>query len=172
MEQSSNSSSRFFGDSAAPGSPPPYCGQTKSDVIGPEKAPKESKRLFVVKRNGKQEAVCFDKITTRLRHLSEGLDEADIVLVAQKVVNGIYPGVKTSELDILASETAAYMTTVHPDYGALGARIAVSNLHKETLDSFSQTIDNLYNYVNPVNKLHCGIISKEAHSFIMSNAEV
>uniref|UniRef100_J3LI42 Ribonucleoside-diphosphate reductase n=1 Tax=Oryza brachyantha TaxID=4533 RepID=J3LI42_ORYBR len=97
--------------------------------------------MYVVKRDGRQEAVHFDKITARLKKLSYGLSQehCDPVLVAQKVCAGVYKGVTTSQLDELAAETAAAMTASHPDYASLAARIAISNLHKNTMKSFSET---------------------------------
>ena len=83
----------------------------------------------------------------------------------------MYLGVKTSDLDILAAETAAYLTTQHPDYAILAARIAVSNLHKETKKKFSEVMHDLHEYINPANKRHTPLISDEAHSVIMANAE-
>src|SRR5882757_525871 len=104
--------------------------------------------MHVLKRNGKKEEVKFDKITSRIRKLSYGLDTdfVDEVEITQKVINGIFDGVTTSDLDKLAAETAAYLTTKHPDYSILAARIAVSNLHKMTKKSFSQVIHDLYSY--------------------------
>jgi len=101
--------------------------------------------MYVVKRSGKKEPIFYDKIQTRINQLTAGLDSeyVDIARISQKVVSGIYPGVKTSELDTLAAETSAYMSTVHPDYGRLAARISVSNLQKETMGSFSRTIGKL-----------------------------
>ncbi|CDO77157.1 hypothetical protein BN946_scf184657.g32 [Trametes cinnabarina] len=92
--------------------------------------------------------------------------------VAQKVIAGVYPGVTTVELDNLAAETAAYLTTKHPDYAILAARIAVSNLHKETKKNFSAVISDLYHYVNPKNGKPAGMISKETYEVVMKNAEV
>ncbi|GFH18119.1 ribonucleoside-diphosphate reductase, partial [Haematococcus lacustris] len=94
--------------------------------------------MFVVKRDGRKQEVHFDKITSRIVKLSYGLnpDFCDPVLVAQKVTAGVYKGVTTSELDELAAETAAALTSTHPDYAILAARIAVSNLHKNTTKSF------------------------------------
>lgn len=102
--------------------------------------------MYVVKRDGNRQEVHFDKITTRIRKLAYGLDAAhcDPALVAQKVIQGIYHGVTTEQLDQLAAETAAYMSTEHPDYSVLAARVCVSNLHKSTLKSFSQTMARLH----------------------------
>lgn len=98
--------------------------------------------MLVVKRDGKKEPVAFDKITARIKKLCYGFERkyVDPVIVAQKVVAGVYDGVTTAQLDDLASETAAFLTTQHPDYGRLAARIAVSNLHKQTDKSFSDTM--------------------------------
>jgi ribonucleoside-diphosphate reductase alpha subunit len=103
--------------------------------------------MYVVKRSGQHEPVSFDKITERLQRLSKDIKETvDVTVVTQKVIAGIYTGVTTRELDNLAAETAAYMQTQHPDYDVLAARVTVSNLHKETLESFSKTIEHLYKY--------------------------
>lgn len=92
--------------------------------------------------------------------------------ITKKVISGVYQGVTTVELDNLASETAAYLTTKHPDYAILAARIAISNLHKETKKSFSQVIQDLYNYINPKNGKPAGMISKETYECVMDNAEL
>ncbi|KAF5317484.1 hypothetical protein D9619_013154 [Psilocybe cf. subviscida] len=128
---------------------------------------------FVFKRDGRKERVQFDKITARIHKLSYGLDTnyIDPVEVTQKVVAGVYHGVTTVELDNLAAETAAYLTTKHPDYAVLAARIAVSNLHKETKKSFSQVVKDLYEYINPKNGRPAGMISKETYEIVRDNAE-
>ena len=92
--------------------------------------------------------------------------------ITKKVISGVYQGVTTVELDNLASETAAYLTTKHPDYAILAARIAISNLHKETKKSFSQVVQDLYNYINPKNGKPAGMISKETYECVMDNAEL
>ena len=93
--------------------------------------------MYVVKRDGRKEPIMFDKITARVRKLCYGFNElVDPVKVAMKVIEGLYDGVTTSELDSLAAETAASMTTVHPDYAQLAARISVSNLHKKHQEIF------------------------------------
>ncbi|KAF8895575.1 ribonucleotide reductase alpha subunit [Infundibulicybe gibba] len=122
---------------------------------------------FVFKR------VQFDKITSRIDKLCYGLDTNYVSAfeVTQKVVAGVYQGVTTTELDNLASETAAYLTTKHPDYAVLAARIAISNLHKETKKHFSQVIKDLYNYVNPKNGRPAGMISKEIYDIVCANAQ-
>jgi len=129
--------------------------------------------MFVIKRNGKQEAVHFDKITARIHKLIYGLSisEKDVIEISKKVIQGIYDNVSTTELDNLAAETAAAYTTVHPDFAVLAARIAVSNLHKNTLKSFSKTAKLLYDYIDPVTNSHAPLLSKEVYDIIRKNAD-
>lgn len=129
--------------------------------------------MFVIKRNGKQEAVHFDKITARIHKLIYGLSisEKDVIEISKKVIQGIYDNVTTTELDNLAAETAAAYTTVHPDFAVLAARIAVSNLHKNTLKSFSKTAKLLYDYIDPVTNSHAPLLSKEVYDIIRKNAD-
>ncbi|CAO3626822.1 unnamed protein product [Cunninghamella blakesleeana] len=129
--------------------------------------------MFVYKRDGRQEAVAFDKITARINKLCYGLDTnyVDPVAITQKVISGVYQGVTTVELDNLAAETAAYMTTTHPDYAILAARIAISNLHKETKKAFSQVIEDLYSYVNPKTGKSASMISEKMYQVVQKNAE-
>lgn len=129
--------------------------------------------MFVLKRDGRKETVQFDKITSRIKKLCYGLDSdfVDAAEVAMKVVNGVYDGVTTSELDNLAAETAAYLTTKHPDYAILAARIAVSNLHKNTKKSFSQVIEDLYRYIDPKNGQKAPLIADDVYKAVMDNAE-
>ena len=100
--------------------------------------------MFVFKRDGKKESVKFDKITARIQKLCYGLSPEHVqpILVAQKVIEGVYDGVTTTELDNLAAETAASLTTRHPDFALLASRIAISNLHKNTKKSFSETMQD------------------------------
>ena len=128
--------------------------------------------MFVVKRDGHKEPVMFDKITARIRKLCYGLNPlVDPVRVSMRVIEGLYDGVTTSELDNLAAEVAATMTTTHPDYANLASRISVSNLHKNTKKSFSQTMDDLYNYVNPRTNKKAPLLSDEVYKVIKKNAE-
>ncbi len=127
--------------------------------------------MYVIKRDGRKEAVKFDKITARIQKLCYGLSElVDPTSVAMKVIEGIYEGVTTSELDSLAAEVSASMTTRHPDYAQLAARIAVSNLHKNTKKSFSETMRDLYDYVNPKTGKHAPLIDKDILDIIEKNA--
>ncbi len=128
--------------------------------------------MLVLKRDGHRESVKFDKITARIEKLCYGLDPKFVnpVEVAMKVINGLYDGVSTSELDNLAAEIAATMTTKHPDFAKLAARIAVSNLHKVTSKSFSNTMKRLYQYVDPKTGQNAPLISKETWKVIHENA--
>ena len=128
--------------------------------------------MYVIKRDGRRESVKFDKITARIEKLCYGLDPNFVqpVEVALKVVSGIYDGVTTAELDNLAAETAASMTTKHPDYATLAARVAISNLHKNTLKSFSGVIKKLYHYVDPKTGENASLISKEVYNIVRKNA--
>ncbi|KAI9016762.1 ribonucleotide reductase [Hyaloraphidium curvatum] len=129
--------------------------------------------MFVYKRDGRQERVQFDKITSRLNKLCYGLDTAyvDPVEVTMKVIAGVYQGVTTVELDNLAAETAASLTTRHPDYAILAARIAVSNLHKETKKTFSDVIHDLYTYTNPKTGEPAPMIADDVYEVIMSHKD-
>lgn len=130
--------------------------------------------MEVIKRDGRKEPVMMDKITYRIRALCDGLNQeyVDPTRVAMKVVSGLYDGVKTTELDELAAETAATMATVHPDFAVLAARIAVSNLHKMTSNLFSETMDKLYRYVNPKTQKPAGLISDEAYAVIEKHGKL
>ena len=128
--------------------------------------------MYVVKRDGRKEPIMFDKITARVRKLCYGLNElVDPVKVAMRVIEGLYDGVTTSELDNLAAEIAATMTTTHPDYARLAARISVSNLHKNTKKSFSETMEDLYKYVNPRTGKKAPLLSDEVYHIIQDNKE-
>ncbi|MEL6275082.1 MAG: ribonucleotide reductase N-terminal alpha domain-containing protein, partial [Bacteroidota bacterium] len=128
--------------------------------------------MQVIKRSGRKEAVSFDKITARIKKLCYGLDKhfVDHITISKKVIQGLYDGVTTVELDNLAAETAASMSTVHPDYARLAARIAISNLHKETNKSFSATMEGLFNYVDPKTGEQAGLISEDAMTVIREHA--
>ena len=129
--------------------------------------------MFVIKRNGKKESVKFDKVTARIEKLSYSLSPLiDPIDVAKKVVQGIYDGVPTTELDNLAAETAASLTTKHPDYALLASRIAVSNLHKNTIKSFSETMEKLYNYTDKGTGKRTPLIAEDVYEIIQKNAEL
>src|SRR6187455_1513748 len=127
--------------------------------------------MYVIKRDGRQESVKFDKVTARIQKLAYSLSEhVDTFAVAQKTIEGIYDGVTSSQLDNLAAEIAATMTTRHPDFAKLAARIAVSNLHKVTSKSFSNTMKRLYTYVDPKTGENAPLISKETWRVIKEHA--
>ncbi len=130
--------------------------------------------MLVVKRDGRRESVKFDKITARIEKLSYGLDPnfVEPIDVAKKVIEGLYEGVSTQDLDNLAAEIAATMTVKHPDYAKLAARIAISNLHKTSSKSFSNTMKRLYTYVDPKTGENAPLVSKETYGIVKKNAAV
>lgn len=130
--------------------------------------------MYVIKRDGRKESVKFDKITARITKLCYGLNPAyvDAALVAQKVIQGVRDGIRTTELDNLAAETAATMTVKHPDYALLASRIAVSNLHKNTEKSFSKTMERLFNYVDPKSGEKAPLLAEDVYEVIQKNAEL
>ena len=128
--------------------------------------------MYVVKRDGRKEPIMFDKITSRVRKLCYGLsNHVDPVKVAMRVIEGLYDGVTTSELDNLAAEIAATLTTAHPDYARLAARISVSNLHKNTKKTFSEVMTDLYTYINPRTGKDAPLLSDEVYKVIIDNKE-
>ena len=129
--------------------------------------------MYVVKRDGRREAVKFDKITARIKKLCYGLNPLVAPeKVAIKVIEGLFDGVTTSELDNLAAEVAATNTITHPDYALLASRIAVSNLHKNTKKSFSDTVTDLYEYIDPKTNEKAPLISDEVYKIVQKNADV
>ena len=129
--------------------------------------------IKVVKRNGKKEPVMLDKILDRIKQQTYGLDQKLIIPfeVAQKVIEGIMPDIKTSTLDQLAMETAASLTTKHPDYSILAARLAITNLHKETKKSFSETVSDLWKYVDPRTGKKSPVVSESFYNIVMKHAD-
>ncbi len=129
--------------------------------------------MYVIKRNGKKESIKFDKVTARLEKLSYSLSPlVNVIDVAKKVIEGIYDGVPTTELDNLAAETSASLATKHPDYALLASRIAVSNLHKNTVKSFSETMRKLYNYLDKASGKKTPLIADDVMNVIEENAEL
>jgi ribonucleoside-diphosphate reductase alpha subunit len=128
--------------------------------------------MYVVKRDGRKEAVKFDKITARIIKMCYGLDPlVSPEAVAMKVIEGIYDGVSTSDLDNLAAEVAAAKTIDHPDYALLASRIAVSNLHKETKKTFSEVIDDLHHYIDPKTNQNASLVADDVYAIIQENKE-
>lgn len=130
--------------------------------------------MQVVKRSNKKEPVSFDKVTARINKLCYGLNSkfVDPIEISKKVVQGLFDGVRTTELDNLAAETSATMAARHPDYAILAARIAVSNLHKNTEKSFSATMESLFNYIDPKTGQCAGLIGEETMKTIRANADL
>ena len=129
--------------------------------------------MYVVKRDGRQETVKFDKIVGRITKLCYSLNSiVDPIEISMKVIEGLYDGVTTTELDNLASEVCASFVTKHPDYAVLAARIAVSNLHKNTKKSFSETMKDMYNYIDPKTGLKAPLIADDVHEIIQDNKEL
>lgn len=129
--------------------------------------------MYVIKRDGRKEAVKFDKITARIMKMCYGLDPlVSPEAVAMKVIEGIYDGVSTTDLDNLAAEVAAARTIDHPDYALLASRIAVSNLHKETKKSFSEVIEDLYAYIDPKTGENASLVAEDVYQIIMNNREL
>lgn len=129
--------------------------------------------MIVIKRDGTEETVKFDKISSRIKKQTYGLDAdyVDYLEVSQKVISGVYDGVTSKELDKLAAETAAAMTRIHPDYSILASRIAISSLKKETKKSFKETIEDLYHYIDPKTGLNAGMISDEVYEVVQKNSD-
>lgn len=127
--------------------------------------------MFVTTRSGKREPVQFDKITHRIAQLTYGLDPqyVDAIEVARRTINGLFDGISTEELDNLSAEVSAYMTSTHPDYARLAGRIAVANLHRQTSDSFIETIDKLYNFSNEFTGEKQPLVSEEFYAFAKEN---
>lgn len=129
--------------------------------------------MYVVKRDGRKEAVKFDKITARIIKMCYGLDPlVSPEAVAMKVIEGIYDGVTTTVLDNLAAEVAAAKTIDHPDYALLASRIAVSNLHKETKKTFSEVIDDMYHYIDPKTGQNASLIAEDVYQVIKTNSDI
>lgn len=128
--------------------------------------------MLVIKRDGRRESVRFDKITARIENLCYGLDSRYIhpIEIAKKVIDGLYDGVTTTELDNLAAEVCASLTVQHPEYATLAARIAISNLHKTTSQSFSNTMKRLYTYINPITNENAALIAPDVYGIVKQHA--
>jgi ribonucleoside-diphosphate reductase alpha chain len=129
--------------------------------------------MYVVKRDGRKETVKFDKITARIIKMCYGLDPlVSPEAVAMKVIEGIYDGVSTTDLDNLAAEVAAAKTIDHPDYALLASRIAVSNLHKETKKTFSDVMSDMYHYIDPKTGQKASLLADDVYNIIQENKEL
>ena len=134
---------------------------------------KKIKKMEVVKRDGSKEKVKLDKILSRIKKQCYGLnmDYIEPMEIAKKVINGLYDGITSVELDVLAAETAASLTSTHPDYSLLAARICVTSLHKKTPKLFSQVVESFYNYVDPKTGLKAPLIADDVYEIIRKNAK-
>ena len=128
--------------------------------------------MHVLKRDGRKEPVQFDKITARIKKLCYELHPAvDPVKVEMRVIEGVYDGVTTTELDNLAAEVAATNAVTHPDYASLASRIALSNLHKSTKKSFAETMEDLHNYIDPITGQNASLVATDVIEIIREQAE-
>ena len=130
--------------------------------------------MYVIKRNGNHEPVYFDKITDRIKKLINKepiLTIVDPIIIAQKVVSGVFKGVTTQQLDNLASETAAYMSTVHPEYETLASRLVISNMHKETSSNYIDVCNRMYNHINPKTKQNAPLLSESCYNIIKKHID-
>ena len=129
--------------------------------------------MEVVKRDGTREYVKFEKISSRIKKQTYGLNEdyVDYFEVSKKVIAGLYDGVTTEELDKLAAETSASLVTNHPDYSTLAARIAITSLYKRVDKRFTATADKLYHYINPKTGEKAGMISDNVYKVIVKNGK-
>ena len=130
--------------------------------------------MKVKKRDGSLEEMRYDKITKRIQYFCDDLDKEyiDPTLITLKVTQGIYDGITTNELDTLAAETAASLVTTHPDYAKLAGRLAVSNLHKTTPKKFSQSIKELYSFVESKTGKETSLIANNVYQFVIQNKEI
>ena len=133
----------------------------------------ETENMYVVKRNGRHEKMQFDKITRRISKLCNDLDTKYVVPegITIKVMTGIYPGITTRQLDDLAAETSAYMSTSHFHYSTLAARICASNLHKETDDDYFELVTKMRNYLHPKTKEQSPLVSEELFDVVCKHKE-
>lgn len=129
--------------------------------------------MQVIKRDGSREPLKFDKISNRIKKMTYGLnsDFIDVLEISQKVIAGIFDGITTEALDNLAAETAASLIPRHPDYSLLASRIAVSRLHKTTKKKFSETVQDLYTYIDPETGKPASLINDETYEVVMENKD-
>ena len=128
--------------------------------------------MKIVKRDGKEENLNLEKITSRINSLRYGLSEiVDPDIVSQKVISGCYDLITSEEIDTLAYETAAQLVIEHPDYSMLASRLAITSLNKSVPKSFTKSVENLYNYIDPKTGEKAGMISDEVFKIIMDNKD-
>ena len=135
----------------------------------------KNEEIYVIKRNGLHELVSFDKIHERIKALvrrSPPLNRVNHVIITQKTIQGLHKGVTTADLDILAAETAAAMSTIHPEYETLAARIAISNLHKSTTPNFLEVTEALRDNLDPKNFKPAPRVSLEYYNFVKDHIDI
>ncbi len=125
--------------------------------------------MFVINRKNQRQPIRYDKITDRNIELSKDLN-VDASYLSKLVIESLKSGMTTTEIDELSAETAFYISTYEPDYDVLATRISVSNLHKQTLPSFYETVKMMYTHTN--NGKKSNVISDEFMTFVEANKEV
>ena len=127
--------------------------------------------IRVLKRDGREEEVSLEKLTSRIAASCDGLDLEFVspATVAKGVIGGLYNGVTTVALEQLVAETAGYMCLEHPDYSKLAARISMSSLRKSTPDLFSASIKRLYEYSDPATGMKAGLISDTLYATVQKH---
>ncbi|KAH0472727.1 MAG: uncharacterized protein KVP18_004106, partial [Porospora cf. gigantea A] len=140
-------------------------------LASPSPKPRNPNGMFVTNRKGQQESVSFDKVLHRVSKLCFGLHPlVDAAVVTQNVINGMYCGILTTELDELAAQTCAYMAATHPDFSKLAARIAISNLHRNTADDYLETCNVLFEYTDEQGRC-ASLISEDVYEFVVANSD-
>ena len=129
-----------------------------------------SESMYVVKRNGEQEEVSFDKIIKRIQKYSKDLTKSNAIELAQQIIAQIFNGIPTHKIDELTAEICAAKTTIHPDYGKLASRIIISNHHKNTSPSYSEVIQQLWDNKDVLGE-HKPLINERLYKMVMTNKE-
>jgi ribonucleotide reductase alpha subunit len=128
--------------------------------------------MHVLKRSGKKEAISFDKILKRIKTIGKDLELKNVIYgqLAMKVIDQLKDNIRTTDIDELTAEQCASMGSVHPDYTKLASAITISNLHKNTVDSFYETIKKLYEFVD-VNNNNYKLIHEDVMNVVEKNKE-
>jgi ribonucleoside-diphosphate reductase alpha subunit len=125
--------------------------------------------MRIIKRDGSEEPVSFDKVLKRIQKAAKGL-AVQVDTLAQNIISQICDGISSSKLDDLAGQLAASLSTLHPDYATLASRLTISNHHKNTPLTFAEVVHALRNQVS----LHTGkqvfYVSEELHEVSKSHA--
>jgi ribonucleoside-diphosphate reductase alpha chain len=125
--------------------------------------------MRVTKRDGQLEDIAFDKILARVKKLGQEVNiQINYSSLAMKVIDQLYDKIETAKIDELAAEQCASLSTNHPDYGTLAARIVVSNHQKNTDPYFDMVVNRLYNFKNIHGEVK-PLISKEFFEYYANN---